>query len=126
MKTCSAIRLFVRTAVQVRPEFVLAEDNVAAVLDICRRVDGMPLAIQLAAAWVEFLSPAEIVLELQKGLAVLETSLQDVPVRQRSMQALFETTWRRLSEAEQHAFAGWPFFEVVLATRRPGPLPEHL
>ena len=104
VKTFSAVRLFVRTAVQVCPEFVLAEDNLAAVLDICRWVDGMPLAIQLAAAWVELLSPDDIVSELQKGLALLETSLQDVPVRQRSMQAIFESTWQRLSQQEKDAF----------------------
>ena len=72
---------------------------------ICRLVQGMPLAILLAAAWMEMLSPAEIVAELSQGYDLLQADLRDLPDRQRSMQAVFDASWRMLDNAEREAFA---------------------
>ena len=104
IETYSAVRLFLKGAGQVQPGFALLTENARDVVEVCRRVDGVPLAIQLAAAWVELLSPREIVREIQKSLAFLETALADVPVRQRSMQSVFESTWQRLTPTEQKKF----------------------
>jgi predicted ATPase len=104
IETCSAVQLFVKSAGRVRPGFELTSDNLAGVIDICRLVDGMPLGIELAAAWVELLSPAEIVTEIQNSLDFLETTLRDFPSRQRSIRSIFESTWNRLTDTEQEVF----------------------
>jgi len=104
IETYSAVELFVKSARRVQPEFELTPDNLAAVIDICRLVEGMPLGVELAAAWVELLSPAEIDTEIQNNLDFLETTLHDIPSRQRSLRSVFETTWKRLTEPEQAVF----------------------
>lgn len=66
-----------------------------------RKVEGMPLAIELSAGWVPVLSCREIAHELRRGLDILATALRDVPERQRSLRAVFDHSWRLLSEAER-------------------------
>jgi len=100
----SAVELFRQGACRVRPEFGLRPDNLADVIDICHLVAGMPLGIELAASWVELLSPAEIAAEIRNGLDFLETGLHNIPDRQRSIRLVFESTWNRLSQIEQAAF----------------------
>ncbi len=104
IETYSAVQLFVKSAGRVRSGFELTSDNLASVIDICRLVDGIPLGIELAAVWVELLSPAEIVTEIQNSLDFLETTLRDIPNRQRSMRLIFESTWKRLTETEREVF----------------------
>jgi len=96
-----AVRLFVERARRVSARFVLAAENAAAVAAICRLCDGIPLAIELAAGWVRSLSCAEIAGEIEHSPAVLATAEEDVPLRQRSVQSVFESTWQRLSPHEQ-------------------------
>jgi non-specific serine/threonine protein kinase len=71
---------------------------------ICRLVEGMPLALELAAAWVDSLSLTAIAAELQDGLDLLASDLVDLPERQRSIRTTFDATWRRLEPAEQESF----------------------
>jgi DNA-binding SARP family transcriptional activator/predicted ATPase/tetratricopeptide (TPR) repeat protein len=101
----SAVQLFVSYAHRARPEFELTPDNLAHVVRICRLVAGMPLAILLAAAWMQTLIPAEIAgqlsAEMGQGLDLLETSWRDVPARQRSMRAVFDYSWRLLTGRER-------------------------
>jgi predicted ATPase/DNA-binding SARP family transcriptional activator len=106
----SAIELFVQGAQQVRPDFELRSQDVAHVVHICRLVQGMPLGILLAAAWVEVLAPEEIATEIQRTLDFLETDLRDVPLRQRSIRAAFDHSWRLLNEREQEMFRGLSVF----------------
>jgi predicted ATPase/DNA-binding SARP family transcriptional activator len=100
----SAVRLFGQSARRVRPAFELTSKALQEVAHICRLVEGMPLAIILAAAWVEVLTPGEIAAEIRQSLDFLETELGDVPDRQRSMRAVFDHSWRLLSEPEREAF----------------------
>jgi predicted ATPase/DNA-binding SARP family transcriptional activator len=97
----NAARLFLGAAQRLRSDFVLTEVDLPSLTHICQLVGGMPLALELAAGWVELLSLAEIAAEIEQGLDFLETELQDVPERQRSMQTVFSTTWERLELAEQ-------------------------
>ena len=99
-----AVQLFVQSAQRLRPDFRLKDDNLPSVIRICYLVHGMPLGILLAAAWIDLLSPQEIADEIEKSLDFLATDLHDVPDRQRSIQALFEHSWRRLTESERTAF----------------------
>jgi predicted ATPase len=98
---CSAVRLFAQGARRARPDFELTDSNVVDVVRICRLVEGMPLALLLAAVWTEMLTPAEIAAEIEGNLDVLETDLRDAPERQRSMRAVFEHSRELLPEGQQ-------------------------
>ncbi len=101
----AATKLFMQSARRARPDFVLRDDNVSSVAQLCRMVQGMPLALELTAAWLDILPVVEVAQEVQRNLDFLETDKPDVPQRQRSIRAVFETTWQRLTEEEQDAFA---------------------
>ncbi|MBN1310645.1 MAG: protein kinase [Anaerolineae bacterium] len=105
-----AVRMFVEYARRARPNYSLAERDRQAVVDICRLVGGMPLGIELAAAWVRTLMPGEIAEELAEDLDFLETTMGDVPERHRSMRAVFEYSWKMLDEKEQDALRGLSVF----------------
>ncbi|MBI1277631.1 MAG: tetratricopeptide repeat protein [Anaerolineaceae bacterium] len=101
--TYSAVELFEQCACRIHPSFDLLTSR-DDVIQICRLVEGLPLAIELAAAWVEVLTPAEIVTEITASLDFLSSTLRDIPERQRSVRAVFDSTWRRLDEQERRAF----------------------
>jgi len=98
-ETYTAVQLFVQSARRSRPNFHL--EDVAAVAHICTLVEGMPLAIELAASWAHQMPCDRIAAHIQHDLDFLSTNLRDGPERQRSTRALFEHSWRLLSEAEQ-------------------------
>jgi predicted ATPase len=96
-----AVALFVDRAQAVRYGFALTEDNAAAVTEICRRLEGLPLAIELAAARVRLLEPAELLSRLAGSLDVLGRGSVDLPERQRSLRATVEWSVGQLDESER-------------------------
>jgi predicted ATPase len=106
----SAVQLFLQGAHRAQPGFELTTDNLGHVVRICRLLQGMPLAILLATAWVRMLTPAEIAAEIGQGLDFLETDLRDMPIRQRSMRAVFDHSWHLLSEREREVFQALSVF----------------
>ena len=96
-----AVRLFARRARRARPDFEMTASDVPHVVRICRLVDGLPLALELAAVGVRVMPPAELVLEIERDLDTLVTSLRDVPERHRTMRGAFEHSWRLLSPRER-------------------------
>ncbi len=101
----SAAQLFLNRAREAMPDFVLNAKNETAVIRICQLVNGLPLAIELAAAWVRHLTCHEIAYEIEQNLSFLATTQKNVPVRHRSLQAAFEHSWALLSDDERTAFA---------------------
>jgi predicted ATPase/DNA-binding CsgD family transcriptional regulator len=99
-----AIILFVQSARKARPEFTPSHEEVWQIVKICRIVQGMPLAIELAAAWLHILNVDEIFEELEKGLDILATEVRDAPERHRSIRAIFDHSWSLLSQTEQEIF----------------------
>ena len=99
-----ALRLFVERAVQARPGFELDGEERLHALRICRLVTGMPLGIELAAAWVSMLSCGEIADEIERNVDFLATSMRDVPDRHRSLRAVFDQSWRLLSDEQREIF----------------------
>ena len=99
-----AIELFVQRASQVQRQFSLTADNARAVVRICQLAEGLPLAIELAAAAVRERSCGRIAREIETSRQSLATTLRDVPERHRSMWATFEHSWRLLSSPEQRVF----------------------
>lgn len=86
------------------------DDDLIRIASICRSLGGMPLAIELAASWIHILKISEIEEEIIRSFDLLETRLQDVEERHRSMRVVFDTTWQRLSEAARDKFAALTVF----------------
>src|SRR5690606_26963632 len=101
----TAVQLFVESGRRVRRGFTLDEENVVDVVRICQLVQGMPLALVLAAAWLELLAPAEIVAEIRQSLYFLEANLADLPPRQRSMRTVFMRSWQMMTPEQQRVLA---------------------
>jgi predicted ATPase/DNA-binding SARP family transcriptional activator len=99
-----AVRLFVERARAVRPDFALTDDNAADVARICRVLDGLPLAITLAAARVNLLSPAGIVERLDDRFKLLSRGGRDAEARQRSLRSAVEWSYDLLGPSEQRLF----------------------
>lgn len=99
-----AVRLFVKAARRVEPAFAAAAES-AAIVDICRLVEGLPLALELAAAWVRVLPCRTIADELRQGTELLRASDLRHPSRHASIEAVFEHSWRRLTAAEREALS---------------------
>ena len=114
LESSPAVALFVDRARAVRPGFGLTEGNAAAVLEICRRLEGLPLAIELAAARTRLLDPAALLDRLAASLDALGTGAVDLPERQRTLRAtvgwsvgLLEDAERSLLEAAAVFVDGW-------------------
>jgi DNA-binding CsgD family transcriptional regulator len=102
-KGYSAVELFCERACQVYPSFSLI-DVIPDVVQICQLVDGMPLALELAASWLKSLSCEDIAAEIRRGLDILTTRLRNMPERHRSMCAVFDHSWQSLSDDERKTF----------------------
>ncbi|QNN54473.1 ATP-binding protein [Nocardioides mesophilus] len=105
-----AVQLFVARARLVRRDFTLTEKNSAAVAEVCRLLDGLPLAIQLAAARVRLFSVTALVDRLGDRLKLLTSSTQDVPARHRTLRATVDWSYALLAEAERRFFRDFAVF----------------
>jgi len=106
----AAAALFLEAASRVRLDFEPNANDFSAIHKICEMVDGHPLALELAAGWLESLTCAEIAQELLRGSDILTSELADVPDRQRSVDAACQYSWKLLSDDEQHLFASLSIF----------------
>ncbi len=97
----SAAVLFIQCARRMNAEFELTEADRPALVRICQLVEGIPLALEIAAAWVGMLSCREIAQEIESSIDFLTTSMRDIPERHRSLRATFDHSWRLLSSAER-------------------------
>ena len=100
------VRLFVYAAQQMSPHFRLTAEVAPAVAEIVALVQGMPLALEMAAGWVRLMDCATIARQIQASLDLLHTPLQDVPERQQSVRAVFAYTWQTLPTPMQQALMG--------------------
>ncbi len=99
-----AVALFIQRARAVKPNFVLGDDNAAAVVEICARLDGLPLAIELAAARVKVLTPAAILGRLESRLRLLTGGARDLPERQQTLRRAMDWSFELLTADEQKLF----------------------
>jgi predicted ATPase/serine/threonine protein kinase len=100
-----AVALFTQRARAVKPDFEINKDNAAAVATICARLDGLPLAIELAAARVKLLSPAAIQSRLEGRLQLLTGGARDLPLRQQTLRGAIDWSYGLLTGPEQRLFA---------------------
>ncbi|MGV9375871.1 BTAD domain-containing putative transcriptional regulator [Nonomuraea sp. NPDC003707] len=124
----SAVRLFAERAVAVRPGFTLDETTTRAVVEICRRLDGMPLAIELAAARTRALSVEQIAAKLDDRFRLLSSGSRTALPRHRTLQAVVDWSWDPLSGEERElamvlaAFPGGATLEALEAVSGLDPL----
>jgi len=106
----AAVRLFRSRAECADSSFTLTRANAATVVEICRRVDGLPLAVELAAARIAHLPPAALLGRLNQRLAVINSGPRDVPPRHRSMRNAIGWSYELLTTEEQNTFRGVAVF----------------
>lgn len=106
-----AVTLFVQAASRTSNNFLITEDNCRDVVAITRFVEGMPLGLEMAASWVNTLTPGEILSEIRSNLDFLKTEVQDTPERQRSIRAVLDHSWNRLDPKDQSALTGLSVFQ---------------
>lgn len=106
----ASVQLFLQEARQARPNFTLTEKNRPHVVDLCQLVMGMPLAIKLAASWLRVMHVEQLAKGLRRNLDFVSTRTRDLPLRQRSMRAVFDATWVMLQADEQRVLAGLSLF----------------
>lgn len=99
-----AVELFLDRALAAGAERPVDSDDLLAVVEICRRLEGLPLAIELAAARVKLFAPCELVARLDKRLPLLTSAPRDLPARQRTMRAAIAWSYDLLDSSEQHLF----------------------
>lgn len=99
-----SVQLFVERSHSVKPDFVLSDSTGPVVGEICRRLDGIPLAVELAAARVRGISPAQILERLTRRFDILASTLRDVPARQQTLRSTIDWSYDLLTESEQKLF----------------------
>ena len=129
-QTYSAIQLFLENARRVRPGFQLDARTMPVVTRICRQVEGLPLAIEMASAWVRIFSCDEILARLEQNMSLLRRRTTDVPGRHASMEAVFEHSWSLLSAEGRDILRKLAIFRgkfsLDAAEQIAGTMPEHL
>ena len=113
----AAVALFVERAASVDPSFVHTPANDAAIVEICRRLEGLPLAIELAAARAALFSPEAVLARLDRRLALLTDGPRDLPGRQRTLRAAIAWSVDLLSPAQQRLFARLALFSGPITLR---------
>jgi predicted ATPase/class 3 adenylate cyclase len=99
-----AVRLFIERAMAVRPDFAINNDNAPAVAEICYRLDGLPLAIELAAARIAILTPQAMLARLQNRLKLLTSGARDLPARQQTLRGAIDWSYDLLGVEERKLF----------------------
>ncbi len=105
------VRLFIDRAVAIRQDFRITNDNAPAVAEICVRLDGIPLAIELAAARIRLLSPQAILKRLEHRMRLLSAGARDLPARQQTLRATIDWSYDLLDEAHMKLFRDLAVFE---------------
>ncbi|MFZ0548985.1 MAG: tetratricopeptide repeat protein [Candidatus Promineifilaceae bacterium] len=107
----SAVALFLQGARRVSRRFTPGQQEIQTISRLCQLLDGMPLGLEMAAAWVRQGSLDHILAQLQQNLDSLETTWLNVPQRHRSLQAVFDHSWQLLTAEEQAGFARLAVFQ---------------
>jgi predicted ATPase/class 3 adenylate cyclase len=111
LSRCDAVGLFIQRARAARPGFAIDESNAVAVAGICIRLDGLPLAIELAAARIALFSPAELLSRLGERLKTVASGLRDLPERQRTLRGAIDWSYELLASGEKQLFGRLAVFQ---------------
>jgi predicted ATPase/class 3 adenylate cyclase len=100
----AAVALFIQRAQDLKPDFLITDETAAAIAAICRRLDGLPLAIELAAGWIKLLPPPALLARLERRLPFLTGGAQDLPARQQTLRATIAWSYDLLDAEAQRLF----------------------
>jgi predicted ATPase len=106
----TAVQLFLNRTQRIAPNYSLTEHDAHHLTRLCQLVSGSPLALELAASWMDTVPLPEIVSEIQQNIDFLETDLRNIPKRHRSMRAVFDASWQHLSQGQQSVLAKLSMF----------------
>jgi predicted ATPase len=106
-----AVRLFIERAQAAKPDFVITNENAPSVAEICHRLDGLPLAIELAAARVRLFPPQAMLAKLQSRLKLLTGGARDLPARQQTLRGAIEWSYELLDPGDQQLFRRLAVFQ---------------
>lgn len=112
VEASSAGQLFIQGARRVRHDFAIGSEEAQAIRSICARVDGLPLALELAAPWTRSLSCAAVLAAIDESIDFLATSYPDMPERHRRMRAVIDQSWELLTPQEQEVFSRLAVFHA--------------
>ena len=124
LQEVESVRLFVERARALAPTFHLSEQNYVAVAEICRRLEGMPLAIELAAARANLLSPQQILARLDDSVRLLTRGNPSGEARHQTLRAALDWSYNLLSPAEQAFFCHMAAFAGSAGLEGPNPVPK--
>jgi predicted ATPase len=110
LSNCEAVKLFIERAQAARADFSITNENAPAVAEICARLDGLPLAIELAAARIKLLPPRAMLGRLGRRLKLLSGGARDLPERQRTLRGAIEWSYTLLDGGEKTLFARMAIF----------------
>lgn len=129
----ASIALFTQLALAIKPDFALTQASARAIAEICIRLDGLPLAIELAAARIKLLPPEALLARLGRRLQVLSSGDRDLPVRQQTLRNTIKWSYDLLDEGEQRLFrrlsvfvGGCTLDTVEAFYALPGNVPTHV
>jgi len=105
LRQSPAVALFVQRAQAVKPDFGLTDENATAIVELCARLDGLPLAIELAAARIKLLSPQAMIARLSSRLTFLTGGVRDLPARQQTLRHTLDWSYNLLETNEKTLFA---------------------
>ena len=105
-----AVQLFVGAALRVAPSSTFGEADLSDAARICEQVEGLPLAIELAASWLRAMTPGEVADEIAVGYDLLAADLADLPVRHRSLATVLDKTWEDLTDVKRRTLQGLSLF----------------
>jgi predicted ATPase len=111
LQSFDAVRLFMERAKAARPNLELTDENASVIAEICARLDGLPLGLELAAAWLKVLSPQQLLERLEGRFQLLVAGPRDMPERQRTLKSAIEWSFDLLADEEQIAFIRLGVFE---------------
>ena len=113
-----AVRLFIERAQAVKPDFTVTNENAPAVAEICWRLDGLPLAIELAAARIRLFSPQALLDRLGSRLKLLRGGARDLPARQQTLRDAIDWSYELLDRGEQRLFELLSVFPAAARSKR--------
>ena len=105
-----AIRLFLDRAAMVTPACTSTRSTVGTIAEICRRLEGLPLAIEIAASWMRVITARDLLREIERSIAFLSSSAQGIPERHQSMRAVLDSSWQWLGVVDQEVFSALAVF----------------
>lgn len=107
---CEAARLFLDRAAMVAPAYTSTSSTAVTIDQICQRLDGLPLAIELAASWMRVLNARDLLAEIDRSINFLSSSAPTLAERHRSMRAVLDSSWQRLAPQDQQVFSALAVF----------------